>query len=71
MSIKKIRRISECDGKDKFQSYTQARATVSEKLRHKVEAYHCVTCGGWHIGGTMTARHKRLSVKRNREIMDV
>lgn len=68
MSIKKERRISECEGKHKFQSYTQAQATMSEKLRHKVEAYHCATCGGWHIGGTKSARNKRLSNKRNREM---
>jgi len=67
MSNKIERRVSECQGKDRFLSYTQAKSTVSEKLRHKVEAYHCVSCGGWHIGGNQSARHKRMLVKKVKE----
>lgn len=56
-----------CQGKHKFESYTEAQNTIRSDLRHKVNVYHCTACKGYHIGNNSGTRKKRLLIKRRIE----
>lgn len=61
-----IRQLSECHGKHRYVSSTQAAQGISRRLRHKTQAYHCTVCGGWHVGSIEVGRHKRLARQKIR-----
>ncbi len=60
------RKLAECVGKDRFESRAQAQAAMSQRIRKLTQAYHCATCGGWHVGNVEGSRKKRLERERRR-----
>ncbi len=59
-SVSFDRKLSECVGKDRFNSRTQAVEAMSGRIRKLTQVYHCATCKGWHIGNVAGSRVKRL-----------
>lgn len=49
------RRVAGCEGKRRWDSFTEARNAASSASRNNGEpmaAYHCTLCHGFHIGGS-------------------
>ena len=61
------RRLSQCEGKDKFENFDQALQGVSNKLWHLVRPYHCQVCDKYHVGSIETQRLKRISLAKIKE----
>ena len=54
-----IRRLSGCQGKERFQTFTLAQEVahkVSRRRSARVNAYHCPICSGFHVGSTVRKR---------------
>lgn len=55
----------QCEGKVKFDTFTQAETVANRKTRRnqlKPSAYHCTSCGGFHVGnagGLKTRKPRR------------
>lgn len=50
---------AECTGKHRFDSAALAMTTARKSSRRKdarTSAYHCVFCGGWHIGSRIVKK---------------
>lgn len=60
----RIRHRSACEGKHRFESYNEAKRTLSWNLRKKAKPYHCVECNGFHIGNIVNNRRKRVAIAR-------
>lgn len=65
-SVNPTRRLSQCEGKDKFDSFAQAEDGISNRLRHKVRPYNCQVCRFWHLGNVNGSRQKRLTEEGTR-----
>lgn len=61
------RQLSECEGKHRYDTRTQAKNGISNRLKGKTVLYHCSMCTGWHIGGIDVHRQKELAKKRKRQ----
>lgn len=48
----------QCLGKERFAKPTLAHRVLKRCIRQgkSGEVYHCVHCGGWHIGRSITRR---------------
>lgn len=62
--------LSQCAGKDRFETHNQAQLTIRPRLARFAHAYQCSICGQWHVGGMRAARSQRvghLMAKRGNE----
>ncbi len=62
-----VMQISQCHGKHRFDSHAQATEGVSNRLKKLAAPYHCVHCGGWHVGGQEHHRRKTMARRKIRE----
>lgn len=61
------RKLSQCIGKDSFESFEKAAQGVSNKLKHLVRPYHCRVCQQYHVGSIENHRQRQLAQKRLKE----
>jgi hypothetical protein len=64
------RRVSECEGKHRFDSFGSAQRTIRIDLRKVTNVYHCTVCRGYHIGSVAGHRRKRLKAQRERALCE-
>ena len=60
----RIRERSACEGKHRFNTFTEAQRTMRRELRRVARPYHCTDCGGFHIGGLVNGRRHRVAQER-------
>ena len=59
------RKLSECLGKHRFDTFDAAMATLKgTRLMHLANVYHCTQCRGYHVGSRMRNRMAKLYGRR-------
>lgn len=56
----RVFRLSACEGKHRFDSFTAAQRTMRSELRRVAHVYHCKACHGFHIGNRENTRRGRI-----------
>ena len=59
MKPKTMKRVSGCDGKERFNSFSLAEETAhrqAQRRKQKFTAYPCNFCAGFHVGTTLGER---------------
>jgi hypothetical protein len=63
MKARSTKRLSSCDGKQRFDSFALAERIAHQQARHregKFVAYPCNFCAGFHIGTTLGEKARAM-----------